>query len=120
VAVAGGHAFVTLAAGSRPIQVPDLEKRSHACGIARSGKAFCWGANNLGQLGDGTTTDRLVPTAVSTTEVFVAIGAGDNFTCAMTPQLKGFCWGTNAQGELGNGSSGGFSTTPVAVPPPFR
>jgi alpha-tubulin suppressor-like RCC1 family protein len=120
VTVSGGHAFIMLAAASRPIQPADLGKRSHTCGITTTGKAYCWGSNNVGQLGDGTTTDRLIPTAVSTSEVFAAIGAGDTFTCAMTPNRKVFCWGSNVLGELGSGNIGGFSTIPVAVPPPFR
>ncbi|NBY46522.1 MAG: hypothetical protein EBQ56_01865 [Proteobacteria bacterium] len=38
----------------------------HTCGLATGGTAYCWGGNDHGQLGDGTSgTDRLVPVAVS-------------------------------------------------------
>jgi alpha-tubulin suppressor-like RCC1 family protein len=53
VPVAGGIAFATLALGEE-----------FACGLDRDGAAFCWGRNDFSQLGDGTTTDRNIPTPV--------------------------------------------------------
>ena len=55
VAVKGGRAFVSLVAGQQ-----------HTCGLeAGTGTAWCWGWNDDGQLGDGTSgTDRSVPVAV--------------------------------------------------------
>lgn len=112
VLVSGGLAFSVVATGTRP----NSGGRSHTCAITLTATAYCWGLNEFGQLGDGTTTDRLVPTPVLTNEVFVAIGAGDNFTCAMTPDQRVFCWGSNANGELGTGTAGGMSSAPVLVP----
>jgi alpha-tubulin suppressor-like RCC1 family protein len=37
---------------------------SHACGVAAGGRVYCWGDNTYGDVGDGTTTQRLVPTLV--------------------------------------------------------
>jgi alpha-tubulin suppressor-like RCC1 family protein len=54
VAVAGGLRFAQLSAAS-----------FHTCGKTTAAVAYCWGSNYYGQLGDGTTTDRLVPTAVA-------------------------------------------------------
>jgi len=54
VAVTGGLMFSMLSAGD-----------THACGITTGGVAYCWGLNDMGQLGDGTTADRLVPTLVA-------------------------------------------------------
>ena len=51
--VSGGLTFVTLSAGG-----------SHTCGVTPNGSIYCWGANASGQLGDGTQTDRAVPTRV--------------------------------------------------------
>jgi alpha-tubulin suppressor-like RCC1 family protein len=112
VHVSGGLLFSVLGTGT----TPNSGGRSHTCGIALNGTAYCWGFNDLGQLGDGTTTARLLPTPVLTSEVFVAIGAGDRFTCAMTPDRRVFCWGGNLNGELGSGTAGGMSLTPVLVP----
>jgi hypothetical protein len=58
VKVDGGYTFVTISAGSE-----------HTCGIeAGSGAIGCWGRNDAGQLGDGTTTDRSSPVAVIAAE----------------------------------------------------
>ncbi|HKE91305.1 MAG TPA: hypothetical protein VKB45_13295 [Gemmatimonadales bacterium] len=52
--VGGGLTFVSLSAGGY-----------HTCGVTPDGAIYCWGANASGQLGDGTQTDRAVPTRVS-------------------------------------------------------
>jgi alpha-tubulin suppressor-like RCC1 family protein len=52
-AVAGGNKFKSLSAGD-----------VHTCGVTGSGVAFCWGSNHVGQVGDGTSNNALVPTAV--------------------------------------------------------
>ena len=116
--VSGGLSFVMLATGIRIVQATGLIGAAHTCGITTTGTAYCWGSNDLGQLGDGTTVDRLVPTPVSTSQVFVTISAGGEFSCGMTAARKVFCWGSNSQGELGSGISGGISTTPVPLPAP--
>jgi len=38
---------------------------THSCGVTTNNRIYCWGSNGAGQLGDGTTTRRLVPTAVA-------------------------------------------------------
>jgi alpha-tubulin suppressor-like RCC1 family protein len=115
--VTGGLTFVMLAPS---VRLGVIAVGDHTCGITSTGAAYCWGANDLGQLGDGTTVNRLVPTAVTTSQVFVAIGSGGEFACGMTAARKVFCWGSNAFGELGSGVAGGMSTVPVAVPAPFN
>src|SRR3989441_542444 len=88
----------------------------HTCGVTSSGAAYCWGENNRGALGDGTTTSSLTPVAVSGGLTFAAVSAGSDFTCGVTTSGAAYCWGDNSQGKLGNGTTTPTpSTTPVAV-----
>lgn len=112
VQVSGAGFFAMMATGT----TANSGGKSHTCGLSTTGQVFCWGLNDQGQLGDGSTTDRVAPAPILSSELFVAVGSGDRFTCAMTPDRRVFCWGTNASGELGTGAAGGFSATPVLVP----
>jgi alpha-tubulin suppressor-like RCC1 family protein len=75
--------------------------------------AFCWGWNTTGQLGDGTQTQRLVPTRVATDTRFTAVNPGNGFTCAAAEDNRAWCWGTNFAGQLGDGT---FSSRSVPAP----
>jgi alpha-tubulin suppressor-like RCC1 family protein len=88
----------------------------HSCAIRKDGQAWCWGNNDFGQLGDGSTTDQIVPVAVAGTGLpkFKAIAGGDEHTCALGVDGSVWCWGHNNAGQLGNGSMTDFHT-PVAV-----
>ena len=86
-----------------PTLLTETRGTEHACGLSADGHAFCWGSNRLGQLGDGDDSPNVKtgPVAVATTEAFVAISAGANHTCALTPEGVAYCWGLNLTGELG-------------------
>jgi len=88
-----GSGFVALAAGI-----------SHTCALDAAGVATCWGANNSGQLGDGSTTDRVAPTPVRTELRFSTLSAGATHTCALAAEGLPVCWGENLSGQLGDGS----------------
>jgi alpha-tubulin suppressor-like RCC1 family protein len=105
---------------AQPVQVTFAQPftRIHAgyyqsCGVAADG-IYCWGRNDDGQLGDGTKTDRHVPTKVVTDLVFTSIALGDRFVCGVS-QGAVYCWGANRTGELGTAPATG-STAPVAIP----
>lgn len=91
----------------------------HNCGLTTTGTTLCWGFNDQGQLGNGTTTT-LFPdtvssklTAVSSAFTFDSITAGYKHTCALTAGTA-YCWGDNSFGQLGNGTTT-RSLVPVAV-----
>jgi alpha-tubulin suppressor-like RCC1 family protein len=89
--------------------------RGHSCAVTEAGAARCWGYNNEGQLGDGSTTDRHTPVTVSGLARGVsAIGGGDYHTCALIGAGAARCWGSNAGGSLGDGTTTD-RLTPVAV-----
>jgi alpha-tubulin suppressor-like RCC1 family protein len=91
----------------------------HSCAI-ESGKAYCWGDNGSGQLGNGSTVGSSVPVAVDTSGVLAGhaltqITAGGAYTCALDAAGAAYCWGDNGTGQLGDGGTVSKSSVPVAV-----
>ena len=113
----------TTTTNSKPVDVSSMTSgvaaisagEKHTCALLKTGPAKCWGINLYGQLGDGTTTNRKVPTSVSGLASGVTvIRAGYNHTCALLTSGGVRCWGDNSSGELGNNSTNN-SSTPVSV-----
>lgn len=79
----------------------------HSCGLTASGKAYCWGNNNYGQLGDNTNNISSVPVEVYyNTSRYASISAGGGHTCAVPISgTTDYCWGRNDFGQLGNYST---------------
>jgi alpha-tubulin suppressor-like RCC1 family protein len=103
---------------------------SHSCALVTIGAAYCWGLNDNGELGNGSTSGpgqcaeagaviplycSSVPIPVSGGLTFAAVSAGlEEHTCGITTGGAAFCWGYNAYGQLGNGTTTN-SATPVPV-----
>src|SRR6266516_3496567 len=92
---------------------------NHSCAI-ESGKAYCWGDNYRGDLGNGSTAGSAAATPVDASGVLAGktltkITAGDSHTCALDSGGAAYCWGQNDNGQLGDGSTAAFSSVPVAV-----
>jgi alpha-tubulin suppressor-like RCC1 family protein len=86
----------------------------HTCAITRTEKAYCWGFNQEGQLGDGTTSSALVPTAVKGGITFRQISGGRYHSCGESFSGVGYCWGSNVDGRLGVGGYETPATEPSA------
>ncbi len=67
---------------------------SHICGIRGDGTVWCWGTNGAGELGDGTNTSSFDEAViVDSTETWIDVAAGLNFTCAVDDDFELWCWG---------------------------
>jgi alpha-tubulin suppressor-like RCC1 family protein len=86
--------------------------KSHACALMGDGTVRCWGSNYRGQLGDGTTTFRSAPVAVSGLKNVAFIAAGERHTCAVLRDGSVSCWGANDHGQLGRAIA---DTGPIAA-----
>jgi alpha-tubulin suppressor-like RCC1 family protein len=86
-----------------------------ACGVRRTGRLFCWGSNEYGQLGNGTDDDAQAPVQVAGGRTdWTQVSVGDSFACAVRRDHRLFCWGFNATGQLG-ADVDLFTTRPVEV-----
>jgi alpha-tubulin suppressor-like RCC1 family protein len=88
------------------------------CGLALDEQVYCWGANHVGQLADGTRTDRSLPRAIASTVHFTTITSGWEHTCGVAESGQAYCWGSDHAGQLGRGGnvhSDGFAAVPTVV-----
>lgn len=95
---------------------------SHSCAVLQNGNVYCWGQNQLGQLGNETTTSSSTAVAVMATAGFeapipepiqgvsaVSSSANANHTCVSFSGGGAICWGDNSSGQLGNSATNASS-----------
>ena len=102
------------AAPSRWIQVSPGQATT--CGLGADSLAWCWGWNDLGQLGAGfSSPSEPRPVAVMESRRWRDIQSGDAHTCGLTRAGRVLCWGDNHLGQLGDGTPGGNQVNPTPV-----
>ncbi|MCI0859947.1 MAG: RCC1 repeat-containing protein, partial [Chloroflexi bacterium] len=90
-------------------------RSAHTCAITAAGGVTCWGSNADGQLGDGTSLDRISPVNVTgLTSSMTSLTAGSSHTCGLTEAGAVKCWGKNFDGQIGDGGTTG-RRSPVNV-----
>jgi alpha-tubulin suppressor-like RCC1 family protein len=121
VAVSQGGTWATISSGG-----------THTCTLDTAGKAWCWGSDWNGQIGDGGTRwdagnceagpswwmrCAFSPVPVADDRTYATISAGDAHTCAVGADWTAWCWGANHDGQTGDGSAwpDDIKTAPVAV-----
>jgi alpha-tubulin suppressor-like RCC1 family protein len=84
---------------------------SHACAVKADGTLWCWGKNDDGRVGDGTTNLRRIPFSLPLAAGLkaTAVTAGANHTCALFADGSLRCWGSGLAGQLGDGTIGRFN-----------
>lgn len=89
---------------------------NHTCMVPGDGTIRCWGDNQFGQLGNGTSGNTSnIPVAVIGISSAIAVAAGANHTCALLANGTVRCWGTNADGQLGLGQGTASALAPTAI-----
>ncbi len=116
VAAAAVTEWTQVAGGgiSRPDSDGGQVEQGFTCAVAGDGSLWCWGANESGQLGDGSTTRRLRPVQVGSGLDWVAVTAGNYHACGLKIDGSLWCWGRNRERQAGS-SSGERITVPTLV-----
>jgi alpha-tubulin suppressor-like RCC1 family protein len=98
----------------------------HSAAYTSSNRVFTWGKNFWGQLGDNTSTDRLVPTEITSRFTFLEnetisdIQSGNVHQALLTSTGRVFVWGFNGNGQLGDGSASQGRKIPFNLTPSFN
>ena len=77
---------------------------SHACVLKKDRNVYCWGQNQLFQLGNDLSRVETMPVKVEGISAITQISSGLNHTCALTETQFVYCWGDNKFGQLGIGT----------------
>ena len=97
-------AFKSVSAGDR-----------FTCGVSNASAAFCWGQNDVRQLGSASGGTQTTPVPVAGGLKFSIVSAGAGHSCGITTGRAAYCWGSDSAGALGDGNSTGSDSVPVPV-----
>jgi alpha-tubulin suppressor-like RCC1 family protein len=84
---------------------------THSSALTSTGRVFIWGSNEYGKLGDGTNTDKNVPTEITSNfsliagEKIISLSLGWYHSLALTSTARVYAWGANWNNSLGDGTS---------------
>jgi hypothetical protein len=88
----------------------------HTCGVKTAGTLWCWGYNNAGQLGNGSSSDEDIPAqVVGGGTTWKQVSTGTDHSCATKTDGTLWCWGQNSNNQLGGASPNSQALTPAQV-----
>ena len=92
------------ALATTPPQINEVSVgEGHVCAVASDNTLSCWGWNEDGQVGNGTTIDRVSPQGIAGEIVWSSVSAGRQHSCGISVSLGLYCWGDNESGQIGLG-----------------
>lgn len=113
--VVGVTGVGVIAAGGATVDAVGGDNAAHTCATVSGGLVRCWGSNNHGRLGDGSTAGSSIPVLVGLTGAARDVCAGGYHSCAVLTTGRVACWGANDRGQLGDGTNA-RRLSPVEVP----
>lgn len=87
----------------------------HTCALLEDLTVRCWGKNDAGQLGDGTTNDAALPVSIPELRDVAQLAAGTRHTCALLRNGTIACWGDNSRHQLASGTTENGSRPKIIV-----
>ena len=117
--VAAFALLAAAAASAAPLQQINAlaAGETFTCALREDASVDCWGANDFGQLGDGSTVDHALPGKVAGLSGITAVATGHFHACALDDAGVVRCWGHGGAGQLGQNSAAS-SSLPLIVPLP--
>ena len=94
VAVASPYRFRSVSAGAE-----------FTCAVTVFDAVFCWGQNDDGQLGNGSTVESALPVRISTRTRIREVSSGTHHACVVNVGDIAYCWGRNDHGQVGDGTT---------------
>lgn len=99
-------------AQTTPVQVPGLPRMTgvaagvgYSLALSTTGRVYAWGANQNGQLGDGTTVNRTTPVVLTGIDDVVALAGSSDHSLGLTADGVVYAWGYNVLGTVVDGSN---------------
>jgi len=82
------------------VSISTAISNNSSCAVLNTGDVVCWGVNDNGQLGNGTTTSSNIPVPVLGISNAISVNVGAWHSCALLATGAVQCWGTNERGVL--------------------
>ena len=120
---------INLPTGVAPVEIP-LEHpvryavtsasgfaQQFGCALTTADEVYCWGGNDVGQLGDGSLTPSQSPVQpLLPPGPYKHLSTDHGGVCAISAAGDAYCWGDNRVGRFGIGQEGSWEPTPVPTP----